>query len=389
MKPFDHIRDHLGAGPRASTRAAQRARFLSARSGQQRVRRAVFVLATAVSVGLLVGLWVRAPGLEIRDDEGPVSIGAVITAHRTHELRLSDGSRITLSPGSVGHFDEASRARLDFTLNQGHLEAAVQKHTGRTWRYHAGDWVVRVVGTQLSIDFDALLDEVTVAVTEGVVEVSGPGETVRVSAGERWRSPRHHVEGVVTPEPMAADAGLAVRVAAPLRRGVRSTVPETFTPPAPELTVDAWRTELAAGHGRIALQLVISQDASVVGSLTDAELLALADVARTERELEVARRLLKTVLEHSAVGAPEAAFLLGRVEFEAHAYEAARTYFAQSLQLDSNATFSEQAQGRLIETLMQLEHQEEAERAARAYLERYPAGGWSAFAKHVIEEHEL
>lgn len=69
-----------------------------------------------------------------------------------------------------------------------HLEGLelTEVDTGRTWRYHVGPWLV-VRGTRLSLRYAPELGELEVSVSEGAVEVTGPGGPARVAQGQTLR----------------------------------------------------------------------------------------------------------------------------------------------------------------------------------------------------------
>jgi hypothetical protein len=118
---------------------------------------------------------------------------------------------------------------------------------------------------------------------------------------------------------------------------------------------------------------------------SDDDALALADAARLERRVEVARVLLMAVLARGGRDAAEAAFLLGRLSADAQDAGAARAFFERSLALSATGPFSEQARGRLLEALLELQALDDARRVAREYLVLHPSGAWAALARKLAE----
>lgn len=290
-----------------------------------------------------------------------------------------------LRGGGAVRLEAVDSSQVELVLERGHLDAQVTKGTGRTWRYHAGPWTIRVVGTKLSIDWAPGREVVDVAVTEGAVEVSGPwGAPVLVRAGESLQRATHPAPHVEPPEEPAPPQQAASGVEAPPRP--RALPPPLLPPEVEPLEVvsarPSWQELLARGQRSEALEEA-SLSGAFAGPLEDPEALALADAARHERRGDVARLLLARVLERNGANAAEAAFLLGRLELDAHRAEVAQGLFSRSVSLAPEGPFAEQSRGRLLEVLLESKDLPAAREAARDYLAHHPGGAWAHLAKKL------
>ena len=101
-------------------------------------------------------------------------------------------------------------------VDRGRVTCEVAPRRGRPpFLVQAGEVRVRVVGTRFSVSREGEL--ATVVVDHGVVEVSAPGESTRVAAGERW--PANSAASTTTGTTSAASALLG------------TTVPSALPPP--------------------------------------------------------------------------------------------------------------------------------------------------------------
>jgi hypothetical protein len=344
-----------------------------------------------IALATMVAVTVAAFALRPRQTEwvtergASVVVGSLIVAETARELEFSDGSNVTLESGSKLLVEAVDEQHVEVRLEEGHLDAHVMKGTGRTWRYRAGPWTVRVVGTRLAITWTPSREALEVSVSEGAVEVSGPsGAPVLVHAGESISrsppAPQPRVEApVIAPPPQESSPKkkLTVVQATP---PVVEQLPEA-PPPAPPVT---WRELLAQGQRAQALEDATARGV-FAGALDDADALVLADAARLERRVDLAQVLLARVLERGGPNAAEASFLLGRFELEAHRARAAQEFFSRSLSLAPRGAFAEQSRGRLLEVLLELKDVPAARLAAKDYLAHHPGGAWEQLATRLSQ----
>jgi len=169
-----------GEGARASSRAATPAaetapQVQGRRRSSDRVSTAWRV--AAVLVAGLGALLLAYRMLGVRGDAYQTDIGEV------RRIALEDGSAITLNSDSAATvLFESDRRRVTLQRGEGLFEVAKDK--SRPFVVSTGTVSVRAVGTAFAVR--AQTDEVTVTLTEGVVEVTSPqAPPSRVSANQR------------------------------------------------------------------------------------------------------------------------------------------------------------------------------------------------------------
>ena len=451
LEELDCLREALTGGPDAAALYRQRARAIEAFRLRRTPRRrlAVALAAAVVVVGGAAGVAgaLRRPPVPVTfADAQPVPMRAplVVPGHGAPlVLRFTDASEVTVALRSEVELEAVDAARVEVRLRSGRLDARVTAGTGRTWRYLAGGWAVRVTGTALTVRWAPADEALEVSVAEGAVEVTGPGlaSPRLVRAGERFSS--LHAEGAgahapdasvpagvdldVEEEPPAAGDTPAKPASAvrpiPLRHATRlfedsaraappdlaesveKRSPSSQGPSKPALggaavalapePPDAERTssaevawsQLLAG-GRSAEALAAAREAGVLerpDALGDDDALQLADAARLTRDVALARRLLATVADRTGASSAESAFLLGRLEAEQRRPWAAMAAFRRSLEREARGAWAEQSRGRLLELLRDAGDAAAAARAAEEYLAYHPEGAWAAAAHDTLD----
>lgn len=196
MSPFEEARRSLGDGPSQARRREQLARLLRTATVQRthprwrppRPRLALVTLGLGLaSAGTLITLVALSPA-ETSSPSTPRPVaGMRLEGSTVPALDFVDGSSVKLEATRTARLDVVDEGRVELTLERGTLAAHVQKDTGRTWRYHVGPWLVVVRGTRLSLRYAPELGELEVSVSEGAVEVTGPGGPARVAQGQTLR----------------------------------------------------------------------------------------------------------------------------------------------------------------------------------------------------------
>ena len=404
--PWDDLREALRREPGAARALRQRGRVLDALEAGQRPRPARLVaLGAALTLAAGVAAWRLwpAPAPRAHDAQGrEVQVGAPLHAGAEPlELRFDEGSALALLPGAVARVTTLAADRVEVQLDEGRLDATVTPGTGRAWRYLAGDYAVRVTGTQLSVRWEPASGAFDVSVSRGSVEVTGPGlePPVAVHAGESLHRER---QAAAPSWPLAPAAGAAESATpaapaeaprAPSAAASRlapspPTVAAAERPPGPPPQSPAevpeaapvWRTLLEAGRRREALDAF---EPAPPAALEDGDALALGDAARLEHRADLAQRLLGEVFRHRGPDAAEAAFLLGRIEADAERHAQAVAWFGRAVVLAPDGAFAEQSRGRLLEAQLQLNDAGAARAAAEDYLRHHPSGAWAGLATRV------
>ncbi|HJS92479.1 MAG TPA: FecR domain-containing protein [Steroidobacteraceae bacterium] len=130
--------------------------------------------AAVLVVALGAALWLaERPGTEVL---------ATAVGQQRH-VTLADGSRITLNTNTLLTVN-LSRARRVIDLRRGEAHFDVTHDAARPFVVHAGDTLIRDLGTQFEVRVHPDHD-VDVLVNEGRVEVQGSGTARALSAGQQ------------------------------------------------------------------------------------------------------------------------------------------------------------------------------------------------------------
>ena len=178
--------DQLDRQPTTSLHALEtpsaQADSLPSNRSPRRVRAGRIALAAAAlaAVALLaVSLWPDQTGAP----ETSTALTRIETMDAPAELTVAR-SIIRLAPESVAWYgDDPSGVRV--LLERGAVDCAVARQpAGQTFVVHANDVRVEVVGTKFSVANRER--SVSVAVTQGVVDVYHRGESTTLQAGQSW-----------------------------------------------------------------------------------------------------------------------------------------------------------------------------------------------------------
>jgi transmembrane sensor len=373
--------------------------------------------------GLLrsVGSWSSDPApLEVAGDPAlDEGRWLQVAADRPLQLRFADGSEFRLEPRSTGRLAKASTSEARLTLESGKLAARVAPaaSTGRSWSITAGPYRVRVIGTELQVDWDAPGDRFSVRLLHGRVEVRGgalepagvlleSGDRLHVQDGrvEIQRARLHSSGTDTTPGPAGSARELTrsdeptPKAAAPATRGPAIEKPSGAASAAPapvgssEAAPDDWKSLARAGEYRPALTAAERQGfEGLVERLDAADLALLADAARLAGNGARARQALLGLRRRfpGASAAQTGAFRLGRLAFAERSYAEAATWFEAYLRAAPGGALASEAAGRLIEARARGGDRAGAETAARDYLRRFPGGPYEALARGLLRGDKL
>ncbi len=147
-------------------------------------------LAGAAVASVVVALWFLGLGFRRSERMTPSAwSGTVLESGATAQsVRLKDGSKIIVAPESRVALCEVDGPQVCLRVEYGKARFSVKRTPGRQFTVRVADVEVRVVGTSFTVSRSKLRkgEEVQVAVSEGVVEVRGPGVVQRLAAGDRW-----------------------------------------------------------------------------------------------------------------------------------------------------------------------------------------------------------
>ncbi|MFK7989215.1 MAG: FecR domain-containing protein [Sandaracinaceae bacterium] len=296
------------------------------------------VLAAAAAL-VLVWAWPRdAPALTLASGAELVEIRSGGTS-RT--VALADGSSVRLGPNTVLDPTENDGDHIRWRLAEGEARFEVRPHGPRRWVVDGGEAMATVLGTVFTVRRAPGWTEVEVE--RGRVRVDGVDGSWTLTRGQSREVGRRVPETVseaAAPEPESGTSP-----ATPLR-----VAQESEPTPAPR-------------PARIP-----TPPAETASALLDA-----ADAARQEGRTEEAVALLRRASAFEDADAALAAFTLGRVLAPRDPSAAAQA-FERALVLPLPVRLAEDASARRVEAWAEAGDEAATQRAARAYLVRYPDG---------------
>jgi len=403
------------AAPAVGTSARTRAWLMAA------------LLAAGVGIGASLVAYENAtraegPALTFRMERA----GSEKTAHRSgriiapadhaEDVTFSDGSRFTLSAGSMLRVRGTDAHGAVVIVEEGQVDSAV-RHTGTArWSVFAGPYEVRVVGTRFSTAWDPARQRLSVVLHEGSVQVLGKGidELVELKPGQRFESGGSEGKWFVTAtvpsssgpsgrgpsgdaESGDAESGdKAVPGAQPTGDGVPSGSGQTHASPAAAGTVRGSAGDLAAGKAswstlvasgkfeEVLEEASIQGEAACLGSCSIADLRALADAARYTGRFVLAERALSRLRSTAPAEAPRAGFLLGSMNEAQGRASAALEWYGRYLEEAPGGGLVAEARAGRMRALLALGQTEAAKAAARDYLRLHPAGVGANTARQIL-----
>lgn len=373
-------------------------------SRRYRVRKSVWIGASCGALGIAasVALFWHQRGSALTFSVGTTgeraALGEWVRAPEAEALPLafSDGTRILLRQFSQARVTETSAHGAHVVLERGSLVAAVAHEKQAHWELQAGPFSVLVRGTHFNLDWSPESSTFNLELTEGVVDVVGPGlagprpvktgQRLRVAAtSSGWRTDSTELGPSAAPS-AAQTAGSVATISItqdPPSAGTSSTGNKESG-----LGKPTWQELAAAGDYAESLVAVRKQGLPRICSAGSvADLTKLAQVARAGGNAEIARTVLRSVRERFA-GSAEAAmatFDLGRLAFDAsgHFLEAAH-WFKDYLREFPHGKLAREAMGRLMEALERGGDRSGAREVANDYLLKYPTGPHAGLAHRLL-----
>jgi hypothetical protein len=354
-------------GPARKSNAYAVAAQTLQRTARARVRLAAFVVAVAMGASGVTFWRAQRDVLEVSRDGAPFS-GEVVEAATPTTLGFSEASRVELAASARARLLSRKRSDMHLVLERGHVQAEITP--GGHWRFEAGAYLVRVIGTGLSID---LHDQgLRVEVQHGRVEVTGgvlADRAVPLSGGERLiiEGDRFTVEPIqraalapppppeAVKEPLPEPSAPVVVPAPEPRRSEPHTAPAPPPPAPPQETAGDW--------------------------------LARCDAARLQHDFEAAARACEGLRARfpATDEAAEAAFRLGRLAFEREQWDEAARWFNTVRAERPAHPLASDARGREMESLARAGHTTEAAERARKILAEDPDGAWAPRARSLAK----
>jgi ferric-dicitrate binding protein FerR (iron transport regulator) len=327
-----------------------------------------------------------AHGLEDRD-------GLVRGSGPDTRIRFSDGSEVTLAPGSETRVAELDPRGGRVQVNKGEVHVSIARKPGANWRVEAGPYTIRVTGTAFEVRWHEAEQRFELEMDHGSVVVTGPhtGPGIALRAGQRMIGK----QGKVTVDDARTTASAKEperSVSEPARQDSGAQDPEATLAVRPstgkaDTRGASWSQLVAQGDFASVIQDAEKRGLERVFSTASlADLSALADAARYARRGTIAQRALLAERQRfpGSRQARDAAFFLGRLKEDegGGALEWYERYLSESPQ----GTYVSQALGRKVMLVYQQRGAAAARSEARAYLERYPNGPYAAAARKIVAE---
>jgi TolA-binding protein len=381
--------------------------FLLRMGAARRARRGLLLVVVAAALGVLAGIaaivgpriWISSHTVQALVNSRAAPQNSWIRSEASERLPIdfSDGSRITLEPGSRVRIAELRPNGATLAVETGGLDVSVKHHGQTDYRLSLGPFLVRVTGTRFNVSFSPEQDLLRVSMREGSVVVSGCalGDPRPLRAGDSLtascRNPHFEISrGQIDRAP----AGSAVAViesadSAPVAPNVPSDDAVRSNPrPARAEGELSWQALARAGkYGKALGSVDVLGFAAECERASDEELALLADVARFGRRPQQAILALSTLRRRysSSSLASVAAFNMARVHFDQRgAYDDAARWFRVYLKEQPSGPLAREAQGRLMEALYRGGDRAGAVRAADSYLTANPSGPHARLARTLL-----
>ncbi len=363
------------------------------------------VAAAALLLGFATHRWLAARSdapLHYVIEGAAVGPGETIrtTAAASARMLFSDDSRIRIAPAT-----KLSVVALDghgsrIALADGQLDVQVRHRPGASWRFDAGPFSVKVVGTSFHLAYEAEGGRLALQVLTGVVEARGSSDdrVFTLRAGESLELFVGAASGSSPPTPVRPSAKpVPLEVTSPLPEPATSHVAPV--PSSRRHATHAERAEASLASGGWARLIAKGDFAAVVkdaeqrgldgtlASASAADLTSLADAARYTRRSDVARQALLALRTRfpGTARASDAAFFLGRLaELSPSSTSAAVAWYETYLGESGRGPYAGEALGREIALLAHTDRIR-ARKAAEVYLERFPHGTQTELAKSLLE----
>lgn len=402
----EHAQKRAGAERAATWHLIQRrlavSEQLDAAGSSRRFVLPAVGFAVAVAAGVAFALIPRDLSYEVSGAE--VRAGSIESKGSVGSIDFSDGSRVGIQPGTSLALEvvgtHAARARLA----QGDLDVSVKHRDNTDYRFLAGPYQVRVVGTDFHLVWRPEQQLFSVQMREGRVQVTGPngldravvaGETLRISGDER-SAPLAKLSENSAPQRAPTSSA---RAESALETAPRPPSNGNSAPPT-----NARSTSVAAPHSE-----VTPTWSSLVAKGQFAEVVKAAEAVGTERVLRERDAADLGALAHAAhytghgplavntwsalrerfagqKPARQAAFFLGRVfDQQGRRAEALRwlnTYLSEA----PADVYASEALGRKLSLVSHVEGAVAAQSVARDYLKRFPQGAYAKAARAILDE---
>jgi ferric-dicitrate binding protein FerR (iron transport regulator) len=358
-------------------------------SGSGRVAAIGFALALAAAALLVLGF--RADSQLSYELRGGHASGGVIEAERGEAtVALSDGSSILAENRTKFSVDVVGRNAALTRLVSGTLHVRVAHNDDTSYRFIAGPYEVRVVGTEFDLAWDPSGSGLALSMSKGEVRLIEPGGKSRtLKSGETLRLPGS-VQALA--ERAGQRAASAADAPAPLAAAAAAE-PATDATPATRAGHDAqtppsWDALVAKGQFA---DVVREAETLGIDSVTErrgpGDLKALGQAARYVGKRALSLRAFSALRERNrgTDAARQAAFFLARLQEEQGNQAEALRWLGTYVSEAPHGVYAAEAYGRRLNLTERLRGQAAALPLAREYLERFPKGAYAQSARALVE----
>ncbi|MDF3071401.1 MAG: hypothetical protein K0R38_7002 [Polyangiaceae bacterium] len=357
------------------------------------------VVVSAAAVAALVGVGKPRTPLGATFGDHPLSVGEWVSATEasTPPIHFSDGSQVSLAPGSRARLATLDSVGAHLVLESGSADVRVVPNHGARYKVSLGPFAVDVTGTRFDVGFRPNDELFTLVLHEGRVVVSGCvlGEGRQLLAGESLRASCRAGHFEIS---AAGTRPIPSALAAP---SAASTAPAKAEPePAPEADIaprvpresppvaPTWQGLSRQSRFTEAYALIEQEgfDAAVAKS-SASELALLGDTARFAGKPADALTAYQSLRSRAAgsAAAKLAAFSIARVHFDQRAaYADAARWFRTYLAEQPGGPFAREAEGRLMEALSRSGDGAGARKVAEGYLARHARGPHERVARQLL-----
>ncbi len=351
----------------------------------------------------------------------PGTVGSFLTTvgDTSVPLNFSEGSSITLWPGTKARVSQTTDRGATLVLERGHALCNIIHQPATEWNVIAGPYTLEVKGTTFDVGWDEPPNQLFIQMYQGSVRVRGPGIESAVDVRNQQRfttsvtastepflpTPQPPSGGpssassvttaapVISPtagvprrtigsEPSAAAHGSAPSLAPP-READSPAASNGIRPPSHE----SWSSLVSRGeYRRVIGEAEALGIESVLGSASDSDVLAVADAARFLGRSHLATQALEAVrTRFPGTGrAGSAAFLLGRIAEDSGNMAKAISWYDRYLTETPGGPLAPEAMGRRMVALRKLGNTAAAKQSAESYLQRFPGGPYAGLAKEML-----
>jgi hypothetical protein len=348
-------------------------------------RRLIPAIAAAAVLAWVLSLWlIPARLLEYTVEGGKLDQGVLRTFDSSAWVRFSDESAILANPRTHLQLEVVGERAALARLMKGDLRVAVHHTKDTDFRFLAGPYEVRVVGTKFDLAWDPDRTALSLVMKEGKVRVVGPSAFDRVlTAGERLDLGRG--------KPPAAAASTEPEVASnapPTRVAARPEPPPPLgTTGGPSDSRPSWTALISAGKFEDVVREAQAEGLGKTHAERNAvDLRALAQAASYTGRADVAIKTWNVIrARFRGRSAEQAAFFLGRIYDQHGKAGEALTWLRTYLREAPRGVYASEALGGVLTLVRRTEGNAAARPLARNYLERFPKGSYAAAARAVLD----